>query len=113
MMVPRHSFLADADKIASHNATPLARIVSYGFGGVPARVMGMGPVPASQMALERAGLTVNDLAVVESNEAFAAQACAVSSSLGLMHRSSTQMVGRLHLAIRLVHRRNYHDQTGL
>ena len=75
--------LADADKIASHNATPLARIVSYGFGGVPARVMGMGPVPASQMALERAGLTVNDLAVVESNEAFAAQACAVSKQLGL------------------------------
>ena len=75
--------LADADKIASHNATPLARIVSYGFGGVPARIMGMGPVPASQMALERAGLTVNDLAVVESNEAFAAQACAVSKQLGL------------------------------
>ena len=75
--------LADSDKIASHNATPLARIVSYGFGGVPARVMGMGPVPASQMALERAGLTVNDLAVVESNEAFAAQACAVSKQLGL------------------------------
>ena len=75
--------LADADKIASHKATPLARIVSYGFGGVPARVMGMGPVPASQMALERAGLTVNDLAVVESNEAFAAQACAVSKQLGL------------------------------
>ena len=75
--------LADSDKIASHNTTPLARIVSYGFGGVPARVMGMGPVPASQMALERAGLTVNDLAVVESNEAFAAQACAVSKQLGL------------------------------
>ena len=75
--------LADADKMASHNATPLARIVSYGFGGVPARIMGMGPVPASQMALERAGLAVHDLAVVESNEAFAAQACAVSKQLGL------------------------------
>ena len=69
--------LADANKINSHNATPMARIVSYGFGGVPARIMGMGPVPASQMALERAGLSVDDLAVVESNEAFAAQACAV------------------------------------
>lgn len=75
--------LADANKINSHNATPMARIVSYGFGGVPARVMGMGPVPASQMALERAGLSVDDLAVVESNEAFAAQACAVSKQLGL------------------------------
>ena len=75
--------LADANKINSHNATPMARIVSYGFGGVPARVMGMGPVPASKMALERAGLSVDDLAVVESNEAFAAQACAVSKQLGL------------------------------
>ena len=62
----------------------MARIVSYGFGGVPARIMGMGPVPASQMALERAGLSVDDLAVVESNEAFAAQACAVSKQLGLV-----------------------------
>ena len=75
--------LADANKINSLNATPMARIVSYGFGGVPARIMGMGPVPASQMALERAGLSVDDLAVVESNEAFAAQACAVSKQLGL------------------------------
>ena len=75
--------LADANKINSHNSTPMARIVSYGFGGVPARIMGMGPVPASQMALERAGLSVDDLAVVESNEAFAAQACAVSKQLGL------------------------------
>ena len=75
--------LADANKINSHDATPMARIVSYGFGGVPARIMGMGPVPASQMALERAGLSVDDLAVVESNEAFAAQACAVSKQLGL------------------------------
>ena len=75
--------LADATKVASHNALPMARIVSYGFGGVPARIMGMGPVPASQMALERAGLGVNDLAVVESNEAFAAQACAVTKQLGL------------------------------
>ena len=75
--------LADATKVASHNALPMARIVSYGFGGVPARIMGMGPVPASQMALERAGLRVEDLAVVESNEAFAAQACAVTKQLGL------------------------------
>ena len=75
--------LADTTKVTSHNASPMARIVSYGFGGVPARIMGMGPVPASQMALERAGLGVNDLAVVESNEAFAAQACAVTKQLGL------------------------------
>ena len=75
--------LADSDSITKHNAVPLARIVSYGYGGVPPRIMGMGPVPASKMALERAGLTTDDLAVVESNEAFAAQACAVSNQLGL------------------------------
>ena len=75
--------LADATKAASQNTPPMARVVSYGFGGVPARIMGMGPVPASQMALERAGLVASDLAVVESNEAFAAQACAVTKQLGL------------------------------
>ena len=74
--------LADSNSITKHNAVPLARIVSYGYGGVPSRIMGMGPVPASKMALERAGLTTDDLAVVESNEAFAAQACAVSNQLG-------------------------------
>ena len=71
------------EKIANNASKPLARIVSYGFGGVPARIMGMGPVPASTMALERAGLQAGDIAVVESNEAFAAQACAVSQQLGL------------------------------
>ncbi len=61
---------------------PMAKIIAYGFGGVPARIMGMGPVPASQMALERAGLKISDIDVVESNEAFAAQACAVTKELG-------------------------------
>lgn len=75
--------LANSDSMTTHNAVPLARIVSYGFGGVPSRIMGMGPVPASKMAIERAGLTIDDLTVVESNEAFAAQACAVSKQLGL------------------------------
>jgi len=75
--------LANSETVAAHGAPALARIVSYGYGGVPARIMGMGPVPASKMALDRAGLSVNDLSVVESNEAFAAQACAVSQELGL------------------------------
>jgi acetyl-CoA C-acetyltransferase len=74
--------LANAGAVKTHKATPLARIVAYGFGGVAPRIMGMGPVPASQMALQRAGLTADDLAVIESNEAFAAQACAVSRALG-------------------------------
>ena len=75
--------LANAALAETSGQTPLARIVAYGFGGVPARIMGMGPVPASKVALERAGLSISDLAVVESNEAFAAQACAVSKQLGL------------------------------
>ena len=61
---------------------PLARIVAYGLGGVAPDVMGLGPIPASRQALERAGLSVQDLDVIESNEAFAAQACAVSDALG-------------------------------
>jgi acetyl-CoA C-acetyltransferase len=75
--------IAASDTVDTYNASPMARIVSYGFGGVPARIMGMGPVPATKMALERADLTIKDLSVVESNEAFAAQACAVSQELGL------------------------------
>jgi len=63
--------------------TPLARLVSYGHAGVDPKIMGIGPVPATRMALERAGLAVSQLDVVESNEAFAAQACAVTRELGL------------------------------
>lgn len=63
--------------------TPLARIVSYGHSGLDPAIMGMGPVAASRQALQRAGLSVADLDVIESNEAFAAQACAVSKELGL------------------------------
>ena len=75
--------LANAEMAEKAEAKPLAKILAYGFGGVSPHIMGMGPVPASKMALERAGLTVSDLALVESNEAFAAQACAVSKELGL------------------------------
>ena len=64
-------------------ASPMARIVSYGHAGVAPEIMGMGSVSATQQALNRAGLTVNDLDVIESNEAFAAQACAVSQELNL------------------------------
>ena len=62
---------------------PLARLVSYGHAGVDPALMGIGPVPATRIALERAQLTVKDLDVIESNEAFAAQACAVTQELGL------------------------------
>ncbi|HYF60134.1 MAG TPA: acetyl-CoA C-acyltransferase family protein [Burkholderiaceae bacterium] len=62
---------------------PLARLVSYGHAGVDPKIMGIGPVPASRIALERAGITTAQLDVVESNEAFAAQACAVMRELDL------------------------------
>lgn len=74
--------LMDAAKADLSGLTPLARIVASGLGGVAPRVMGLGPVPAVRQALARAGLTVADLDVIESNEAFAAQACAVANRLG-------------------------------
>ncbi|WP_321798533.1 beta-ketothiolase BktB [Caballeronia sp. J97] len=64
-------------------AAPLARLVAYAHAGVDPKIMGIGPVPATQKVLERAGLTVDDLDVIEANEAFAAQACAVSQELKL------------------------------
>lgn len=60
---------------------PLARLVAYAHAGVDPKIMGIGPVPATQKVLERAGLSVGDLDVIEANEAFAAQACAVSKEL--------------------------------
>ncbi|WP_019645921.1 acetyl-CoA C-acyltransferase family protein [Novispirillum itersonii] len=62
---------------------PMGRIVAYGHAGVDPAVMGIGPIPAVRNALSRAGLSVADLDVIESNEAFAVQACAVSRDLGL------------------------------
>jgi len=61
---------------------PLARLVSYGHAGVDPKIMGIGPVPAVNNAMRKAGLTVAQMDVIESNEAFAAQACAVARDLG-------------------------------
>ncbi len=77
------SALVLANEEKAKSGKPLARVVSYGFGGVDPDEMGMGPVPASKMALDKAQLTVSDLDLIESNEAFAAQACAVNKQLGL------------------------------
>ncbi|MES0825162.1 beta-ketothiolase BktB [Ruegeria sp. SCP11] len=75
--------LMTAEAAASRALTPMARVLSYGHAGVDPAYMGIGPVPAMQAALKRVGLSVDDLDVVESNEAFAAQACAVTAQLGL------------------------------
>jgi len=63
--------------------TPIARLVSWGHAGVDPQFMGMGPVPATRAALKRAGLKIGDMDVIEANEAFAAQACAVARELGM------------------------------
>ena len=75
--------LASGEAVKSHGLRPLARLVSYAHTGVEPTIMGIGPVSASRKALERAGLTVADMDVIEANEAFAAQACAVNKELGL------------------------------
>jgi acetyl-CoA C-acetyltransferase len=73
--------LASGAEVKRRALKPLARIVAYGHAGVAPEVMGLGPVPASRHALRRAGLSVTDMDVIESNEAFAAQACAVAKDL--------------------------------
>ena len=74
--------LAGAAAVRKNKLKPLARLVAYAHAGVEPAYMGIGPVPATRQALARAGIGVPDLDVVESNEAFAAQACAVASELG-------------------------------
>ena len=75
--------LMEAGTAKARGAKPLARLVAYAHAGVDPKYMGIGPVPATKLALQKAGLTVNDLDVIEANEAFAAQACAVTRDLGL------------------------------
>ena len=75
--------MASAEKAKELGLKPLARLVSYGHAGVEPEYMGIGPVPASRNALAKAGLTVADMDLIEANEAFAAQACAVAKELGM------------------------------
>lgn len=75
--------LMTAEAAERRGLKPLARVVSYGHAGVDPSLMGIGPVPAMKVALSKAGLGVADLDVIESNEAFAAQACAVTAQLGM------------------------------
>ncbi len=75
--------LMDSATATARGLVPLARLVGYAHAGVDPKYMGIGPVPASQKVLKKLGLTVQDLDVIEANEAFAAQACAVTRDLGL------------------------------
>ena len=73
--------LASGEAVAKYGLKPMAKLVSWGQGGVDPKVMGVGPVPASRQALKKAGLTVDDLDLIEANEAFAAQSIAVAREL--------------------------------
>jgi len=74
--------LAEAGKAAAMGLKPLARLVGYAHAGVEPEYMGIGPIPATRMVLQRTGLKIEDIDVIEANEAFAAQACAVAKELG-------------------------------
>ena len=71
-----------SDEMKKRNLEPMARIVSWSSAGVDPSVMGTGPIPASRKALDKAGWDVSDLDLIESNEAFAAQSCAVNKEMG-------------------------------
>ena len=71
-----------ADKAKELGLKPMVKIVSYASAGVDPKVMGLGPIPATKKALEKAGLTLADIDLIEANEAFAAQTCAVGKDLG-------------------------------
>jgi acetyl-CoA C-acetyltransferase len=73
--------LASASAVRTQDLVPMARVVSFGHVAVDPALMGMGPVPASRLALRRAGLQVRDMDVIECNESSAAQACAVAQAL--------------------------------
>ncbi|WP_062342691.1 acetyl-CoA C-acyltransferase family protein [Novosphingobium sp. CCH12-A3] len=74
--------LASGKAVEEHGLKPMARILGWGHAGVEPNVMGLGPVKAVPVALQRAGLTLDQIDVIESNEAFAAQACGVAKELG-------------------------------
>ena len=84
--------IADEQFVKQRDLAPAARIVSWAYAGVEPEIMGIGPVPATRMALEKAGLTLNEMDLVEVNEAFAAQYLAVEKDLGL-DRSRTNVNG--------------------
>ena len=75
--------MMSGDAVKSSGAKPMARLVAYAHAGVDPKIMGIGPVPATQAVLKRAGLTIDQMDVIEANEAFAAQACAVAKELKL------------------------------
>jgi acetyl-CoA acetyltransferase family protein len=80
--------LANEEGVRQHGLQPMAKILSAAVAGVEPRIMGIGPVPASQKALQRAGLTLDQMDLIEINEAFAAQVLACTRALGLADRDA-------------------------
>ena len=74
--------LASAEAVAKYNLKPMAKLIGWGQGGVDPKIMGVGPVPASREAMAKAGVTIDDIDLIEANEAFAAQSIAVGRELG-------------------------------
>ena len=74
--------LASGEAVEKYGLKPMAKLIGWGQGGVDPKIMGVGPVPASRQALKKAGLTIDDIDLVEANEAFAAQSIAVARELG-------------------------------
>ena len=74
--------LASAEAVAKYNLKPMAKLIGWGQGGVDPKIMGVGPVPASRQAMAKAGVTIDDIDLIEANEAFAAQSIAVGRELG-------------------------------
>ena len=74
--------LASEDAVKKHGLKPLFKVISWGQGGVDPKIMGTGPIPASRQALSKANLTIDDMDLIEANEAFAAQSIAVARELG-------------------------------
>ena len=74
--------LASAEAVEKYNLKPMAKLIGWGQGGVDPKIMGVGPVPASRQAMAKAGVTIDDIDLIEANEAFAAQSIAVARELG-------------------------------
>ena len=74
--------LASGEAVKKYNLKPMAKLIGWGQGGVDPKIMGVGPVPASRQAMAKAGVTIDDIDLVEANEAFAAQSIAVARELG-------------------------------
>ena len=92
--------LMEKSAAAKKGLKPMARLVAYGHAGIDPKIMGLGPVSAVQRALAKAGLKLDQMDVIESNEAFAAQALAVAKELGWTRRRSIPTAAPWRSAIR-------------